>query len=406
MKAADSPFRHRAFQLYCASRVASLVAMQIEAVAVGWQLYALTGSVLDLGLAGLVTFVPALLLTIPAGSLVDRLPRQRVLACALGFKALCMLVLALASWQGWIGREVIFVLSALLGCARAFEMPAHSALLAHTVPPALLPAGVAWSSMATQGGIIVGPALGGLVYLAGAHIAHACSALAGLAATVLIAAIRTRPVAHASGPGGLAFLFGGLRFIRGQPVVLGAMSLDMVSILLGGAAAMLPVYASDILHTDAGGVGLLRAAEGIGSLLAALVLVRFPLRRRVGRLMFATVMAFGAATALFALSRTFWLSFAALLLSGAAEMVTIIIRTSLIQIDTPDAMRGRVGAVGGLSIGASRQLGDFRAGAMAAAIGVVPAVLAGGIGSIVVALVWMRLFPALARRDALERRAA
>lgn len=397
-----SPFELPAFRRYWFARVISMGANQIQVVAIGWQLYELTNRVLDLGLIGLAQFLPAMLLAIPAGYVVDRFSRQRVLTIALGCKALWMALLALGSWQGWLTAPALFLFAVLIGLGRAFEMPAHSALLSRIVPPALLPSAVAWSSSATQGAVIIGPAVGGFIYAAGAHAAYATSAVLGLAATVAIGLIRGIRFELSRDPPSLEFLLGGLHFIRGRPVVLGAISLDMVAVLLGGASAMLPVYARDILHTGAWGVGLLRSAEGIGALLVAVALARFPLERQVGRLMFLAVAVFGVATVVFALSSSFVLSFIALLVLGGADMVSVVIRQSLIQLETPDSMRGRVGAVNSLFIGASNQLGEFRAGAMAAMIGVVPAVALGGVGTLLVVALWRRLFPDLHARDALQ----
>ncbi|MGE0806444.1 MAG: MFS transporter [Burkholderiaceae bacterium] len=402
MAASDSPFALPAFRRYWLARIASMAGSQIQIVAVGWQLYDMTHDVLDLGLIGLAQFLPAMLFAIPAGYVVDRFSRQRVLTVAMAAKALWMTLLTIGSWYGSLTPAALFALAVLIGTGRAFEMPAHSAMLSRIVPARLLPHAVAWSSSATQGAVIVAPAVGGFIYAAGPQFAYGISAVLGLIAAVLIGIIRGVRFELTRDPPSLAFVLGGLRFIRSHPVVLGAMSLDMMAVLLGGASAMLPVYARDILHTGAWGVGLLRSAEGIGALIVALALARFPLERRVGRQMFFAVAVFGLATLLFAVSSSFVLSFAALVLLGGADMVSVVIRQSLIQLETPDSMRGRVGAVNSMFIGASNQLGEFRAGGMAALIGVVPAVALGGLGTLAAVGLWRRWFPDLYGRDALQ----
>jgi MFS family permease len=396
-----SLLRHRPFALYWPARSLATVAFQMQSVAVGWQIYDLTGSALDLGLVGLVMFAPVILFVLVAGQVADRYDRRLVLGISLGLEAAALAVLALASAGGWLGRELIFAAVFVIGTARAFEMPAVQSLLPTLVPAALFPRAVAWSASAHQVASIAGPALGGLVYILSPAAAYGASGAILLLAAGLMARIPQPPPAKRE-PVRLGTLFAGFAFIRRQPILLGAMSLDLFAVLLSGATALLPIFAKDILGTGPWGLGLLRAAPGAGALASALYLARWPLKRRVGRVMFAAVAIFGLATIAFGLSASFALSLVALAALGAADMVSVVIRLSLVQLGTPDAMRGRVSAVNSMFIGASNRLGEFVAGVAAAAVGAIPAVLAGGVGTLLVVALWMRLFPALAAADRLE----
>jgi hypothetical protein len=375
--------------------------MQVQIVALGWQMYDITHSVLDLGLSGLAQFLPALLLSIPAGYFADRHARQRILQITLSLRAVVLVGITVASHFGFVTREVLFVVAALVGSLRAFEMPAHSALMSQTVPAKLLSRAVAWSASATQGAVIAGPALGGFALEQGPAFAYAVASAFGIAASLFMTRVHLPAPTPLKDSRGWRFMLGGLGFIRHKPVVLGAMSLDMVAVLFGGASSMLPVFASDILHVGPAGLGVLRSAEGAGALLMAVTLARRPFTHHVGRIMFSAVALFGLAIVVFAQSRWFALSWVALFVMGSADMVSVVVRQSLIQLDTPDAMRGRVGAVNSIFIGTSNQLGEFRAGAMASFLTVVPSVTLGGIVVIAVAALWTRLFPALFHRDTL-----
>ncbi|CAN5407433.1 MFS transporter [soil metagenome] len=390
------------FRRYWSARVGSTIAMQIQTVAIGWQMYDITHSVVDLGLIGLAQFLPAFLLAIPAGHVADRRARQTILQTTLTLRALILVLLTVASYYGVVHREGLFVFAALVGSLRAFEMPAHSALLSQTVPAQLLSRAVAWSASATQGAIIVGPAVGGYALIAGSDAAYGLAACFGIAASLFMRRVKLpAPVQASDAKRGWRFMLGGLGFIRSKPAILGAMSLDMVAVLFGGASAMLPVFARDILHTSSSGFGLLRAAEGVGAVLVAIVLARRPFTHHVGRIMFAAVALFGTSIIVFAQSHWFALSWAALFVMGGADMASVVIRQSLIQLDTPDAMRGRVSAVNSLFVGTSNQLGEFRAGTMAGFLSVVPSVTLGGVVVLGVAVLWMRLFPTLLKRDTL-----
>jgi MFS family permease len=398
----ESLLRNRPFVLFWLTRVGAPIAMQMQAVAVGWQIYNLTGSPLDLGLVGLAQFLPALVLFLLTGHAADRYDRRVVLRICQTVEALAVAFLAWGTLAGWITREAILLASLAIGAARAFEAPALASLLPTIVPAEIFPRAVAGSASANQFATIAGPALGGLIYAVSPFAAYAVSAALFFIASLFVALIPILSAGRRKEPFSVAFLFAGFSFIWRQPVVLGAISLDMFAVLLGGATALLPVFARDVLHTDAVGLGLLRAAPAIGALATSVVLARWPLGGGIGRIMYGCVALFGAATMVFALSQSLVLSMAALAILGAADLISVVIRFTLVQIETPDEMRGRVSAVNSLFIGTSNQLGEFRAGAMAAFIGAMPAVLIGGIGTLLIVALWIRLFPQLFRVDRLE----
>jgi MFS family permease len=398
----DTPLRSfPAFMRLWYSRLASTSANQMLMVAVGWQMYELTGSAWDLGLVGLLQFMPALLLVLVAGHVVDQFHRARIAALCMLAQVAIAATLAAAAHQHWASRELLLAISVLLGTVKAFQMPAQQALTPALVPPEVLPRALAFSSMGSQAAIVAGPALGGFIYVAGAPAVYAvCATLFGLAG-LLINGVRYDHAPPASREISLATLMGGVHFVRHRPVVLGAISLDLFAVLLGGATALLPIFAKDILHTGPWGLGLLRAAPAAGAFALALLLSRWPITRRSGHVLLGAVALYGVATLVFGLSTSFGLSMAALGVGGAADMVSVVIRQSLVQLDTPDEMRGRVSAVNSVFIGASNQLGEFESGATAALLGPVGSVLLGGIGTLVVAALWLKLFPALAGRDRL-----
>jgi MFS family permease len=387
------------------ARVAGTTGNQMPMVAVGWQMYELTGSAWDLGLVGLLQFLPALLLTLVAGHVADRYDRTRVLALSMAAQAVIAVLLMAASHGHWASRGLLLWLSVALGMAKAFQMPAQQALVPSLVPTAVLPRALAFSSMGMQTAIIGGPALGGFIYVAGASVVYAVCAAGFVLAGVLFLRIGHPHVPPPKEPVTLNTVLAGFKFIWQRPVVLGAISLDLFAVLLGGAVALLPMFAKDVLHVGPWGLGLLRAAPAVGALCMSAVLARWPITRRVGKVMFAAVAIYGVATLAFALSTVFVLSMLALWVSGAADMVSVVIRQSLVQLETPDAMRGRVSAVNSIFIGASNQLGEFESGATAALLGPVGSVLLGGIGTLAVAALWMKLFPALAKRERLTEAA-
>jgi MFS family permease len=390
-----------AFRHFFFARMASTMAIHMLMVVVAWQMYDITDSAYDLGLVGLAQFFPALAFALVTGQVVDRYDRRRILQWCLAGQIAIALLLAIGTVNGWIGRELILLASVGLGIAKAFQMPAQQAILPRLVPATELPRALAVNSAGSQFAIIVGPAVGGFIYVAGALAVYAvCAALFVLAAA-MIALVRIDHVLDRRTPVTLETLFAGVGFIWRRKEVLGAISLDLFAVLLGGATALLPIFARDILHAGPWGLGLLRSAPAVGALLVSLYLARHPIRTHVGNAMFASVAMYGIATIVFALSTSFTLSLAALAFTGAFDMVSVVIRQSLVQLDTPDEMRGRVSAVNSIFIGASIQLGEFESGWTAGAFGAVPSVLIGGIGTIAIVVCWMKLFPGLARRQKL-----
>jgi Major Facilitator Superfamily. len=389
--------------LFLFGRMGSSIPFQMLGVAVGWQMYALTSSAWYLGLVGLAQFLPMVLLTLVAGHAADRYDRRTIARTCQFIEALAAAALVLGSHYHWLGKEALLAVMCVIGSARAFEYPTMHALVPRLVPREHLPRALALSASANQTATIVGPAIGGLLYAAGVTTVYSTIGVLFLAACILISCIRPSDTLTTEATGDRS-LFAGISFIKQHPVVLGAISLDLFAVLLGGATALLPIYARDILVTGPWGLGLLRSAPAAGALGMSLWLARRPLKRRVGRTMFRAVALFGIATIVFALSRLFWLSLVALVVLGAADVISVVIRSSLVQIETPDAMRGRVSAVNSLFIGTSNQLGEFESGATAALFGTVPSVLVGGIGTLLVVGLWIRLFPQLAQVDTLGKR--
>ena len=371
----------------------------MQTVAIGWQLYALTGSALDLGLVGLVQFVPTVALTLVVGQVADRCDRRLVvIVCELA-QAAGNAALAVGSLGGWLGRDAILAIVATLGAARAFENPARAALMPRLVPLATLPRAIASITSAGQTARIVGPALGGVLYALGPTTVYTSVTALYLVGASLVALVRVADAPRDAAQTMLGSLFSGLAFIARQRLLLGLLSLDLFAVLLGGATALLPIYARDILGTGPWGLGLLRAAPACGALFTSIVLTRHPIGRHAGPLLFVGVLVFGLATLVFGISTTLPLSLAALAVLGAADLLSVVIRHSLVQIRTPDSMRGRVTAVHSLTTGTSNQLGEFESGLLAALFGPVAAVLIGGIGTIVIVAVWMQRFPELRRFD-------
>ena len=383
------------------ARFAATSANQMLMVAVGWQMYGLTHSAWDLGLVGLLQFVPALALVLVAGHVVDGFHRGRIIALCMAAQVLITLVLALATLRGWASRDLLLGTSVLLGVVKAFQMPAQQSLPPLLVPPALLPRALAFASTGSQAAIVAGPAIGGFVYALGAAAVYGLCTVLFVLAGALVAGVRYGHAPRASRAVTLDTLLAGVRFVRNKPVVLGAISLDLFAVLLGGATALLPIFAKDVLFVGPWGLGLLRAAPAAGAFALSVALTRWPITRRAGHVLLGAVALYGAATLVFGLSTSFALSLVALVVVGAADMVSVVIRQSLVQLDTPDEMRGRVSAVNSVFIGGSNQLGEFESGATAALLGPVGSVVLGGIGTLVVAAAWVRLFPALANRDAL-----
>ena len=388
----------RPFMRFWLARLGGIAANQMLLVAVAWHLYDITGSAWDLGLVGLFQFVPALLMTLPAGHVADRLHRGRIFAACMAAQALVALLLVAATQGGYATRGLVFGISVVLGVARAFQMPAQQALTPLLVPPTLLARAVAVSASGVQAAVIGGPALGGLLYVTGATTVYlSCATLLALSCALALAV--RHPHQAATEGATWRTVLAGVGFVWRHKLLLGATSLDLFAVLLGGATALLPISARDILHTGPQGLGLLRAAPAVGALAMSLVLARWPLQRRVGGKLLGAVAVFGVATVVFGLSEHFGLSLLALAVTGAADNVSVVTRQTLVQLETPDAMRGRVAAVNSIFIGASNQLGEFESGATAALFGPVGSVVMGGAGTVLVAALWLRLFPALARRD-------
>ena len=381
------------------ARLFGTAASQMLLVAIGWHMYDLTGSAWDLGLVGLYQFMPALILALYAGHVVDRHHRGRILAICFAVQGLVGLALLSAHVGHQDSRALLLGLSVVLGAVRAFQMPAQQALTPMLVPPLMLPRAMAFSSAGMQGAIIGGPALGGLLFVAGTGVVYGASVLLFVIGCVLVVGLRYVQPARVREPVTMATIFAGVDFIWRRKPVLGAVSLDLFAVLLGGAVALLPIYAKDILHTGAWGMGLLRSAPAVGALLTSIVLTRQPIERHVGRTLLIAVALFGLCMVVFGLSQSFLISLIALAVSGGADMVNVVIRQTLVQLETPDAMRGRVSAVNSIFIGASNQLGEFESGATAALLGPVGSVVLGGVGTIAVAAAWFKLFPSLAQRD-------
>jgi MFS family permease len=394
---------HRPFLEYVASRGLSEFAYQIGTVAIGWQVYAITGSAFALGMVGLAQFIPSALLVFAAGHVADRYDRKRVVQACQFAQALASLFLAWGTFAGWLSLTHIFAALVIFGVAIAFESPAAAAMLPGVAPEGLVQKGTAVSTAVWQSATVCGPALGGVAYAVHPGVPYAAMAGFWCLSGLLVGLIRLAAAPAAAAEAATAkSLYAGVGFIRRNPAILGAISLDLFAVLLGGATALLPIYARDILHAGPWGLGILRGAPAVGALLMSALLAHRSITRRAGLRMFQAVIVFGLCTLVFALSRSMWLSVAALAVMGAADSVSVVIRIALVQLSTPDAMRGRVGAVNYLFVNASNQLGEFESGVTAALFGAVPAVVLGAVGTIVVALVWMRLFPALRTVERLE----
>lgn len=404
-----NPFRHRDYALFWAARFAASIGIGAQAVTLGWQVYnvarierSVPEAALWVGLIGLAQFVPLFLLALPAGEIVDRRNRRGVMASALAVEALCAVALMALALMERPPLLAIFAVAALFGAARAFIAPSGAALGPMLVPREILPRAIAANSVAFQFGSILGPALGGLLVAGSSALSYGVVAGLYVFAGALLLLIRTHTTPERQAGSRANLIREGLQYVWRTKIVFGAISLDLAAVILGGATALLPVFARDVLGAGPGVFGALRAAPAVGAAVVALTLARRPIARFAGRWMFGAVAVFGLMTIVFALSRQVWLSFTALAVLGAADMVSVFIRQTLIQIVTPDAMRGRVAAVSTLFIGASNELGEFESGLVARVLGPVGAVLFGGFGALAVTALWARLFPDLRRADRLE----
>jgi MFS family permease len=397
-----SILKHRPFVHFWLSRVFGSLANQMQTVAVSWQVYEMTNSPLDLGLVGLAQFLPLVLLMLVAGHVADRYDRKTVVSISQAVDGVAMGLLAFGTFGGWLTRDVILAIVVMFGTARVFQQPTQQSLLPLVVPYALLSRAVAASSSSNQLATIIGPAIGGVLLAFSIPLVYVLCALLYFVAAVLSLMIKAERAVKSHEPVSLSTFFAGIGFIRRRPVILGSITLDLFAVVLGGATALLPIYAKDIFETGPVGLGLLRLSPAIGALAFSIFLTRWPIHRRAGLIMFATVAVFGLATIVFGLSTSLTVGMIALAVMGAADMVSVVIRQTLVQLGTPNEMRGRVSAVNFLFIGTSNQLGDFRSGVTAEWFGAVPSVLIGGIGTLVVVAACIVAFPQLARINRME----
>ncbi|MBX5158344.1 MULTISPECIES: MFS transporter [unclassified Rhizobium] len=395
-------FRHSSYTRFFFARFLLSFSQQIVSVAVGWQMYDQTGSAIYLGLIGLVQFLPSLLLMLVTGSVADRYNRRAIAALCSLVSALCTLALLVMTAMGTFTPLPVFAVLLIFGIERAFMSPAVQSLAPNLVPEQDLSNAIAWNSSSWQLAAITGPVLGGLLYGVSAPTAYTVAVIFSVLGAALLYMI-PKPVQKTTGETkSWAMILGGFSFIRAERVVLGAISLDLFAVLLGGATALMPIFARDILTLGPWGLGLLRAAPGLGAIVMAIFLAAYPLKHRAGIYMFIGVALFGVGTIIFGVSTNTEVSIAALALMGAADMVSVYVRESLIALWTPDQLRGRVNAVNMVFVGASNELGEFRAGTMASIFGAVPAVVIGGIGTLAVAAIWASSFPKLRRIDTLD----
>ena len=397
-----SAFRHRDFALFWVSLVAESFALQMAFVAIGWQVYSVRENPLDLGLVGLAEFLPLLLLALPAGQLADRVPRRYLLAVMLSLNLVVLSGLLAITVGGAQQVWPFFALAFTQGVGSAIGAPAGRALTPALVPEEILVSALAQRSIGFQLSAVVGPAAGGVLFAIQPELVYVVAIVLALAALGCVLAMRSGRTPAAESAVGLGEVLAGVRLIRRTKVLLGAISLDLFAVLFGGAVALLPVFAKDILEVGPTGLGLLRTSPAVGSLVAAVLIARYPIRRHAGPKLFLVVAGFGASMLVFGLSRQMWLSMLALALGAGLDMVSVVLRSTILPLVTPDEVRGRVNAVEMVFISASNELGAFESGVAAALIGAVPAVVLGGIATMAVAAVWWRLFPALARVDRLD----
>ncbi|NHZ91228.1 MFS transporter [Massilia sp. CCM 8733] len=394
-----SVLRNRNFSFYLAARVLGTLAVQMQSVAIGWQVYQMTGSLFDLGLIGLAQFAPFLVLILLAGHTADRYNRRLIIILCLITQLLCGSLLLAFTVSGIAVVWPVFAVLVLFGSARAFMMPATQAVLRNMVPNESFSQAVALSSSAFHVAVIVGPVLGGLLYIAGPATVYMAAAALLVLSVILMTLTKSAPQAVNKEPATWHTVLEGLRFVWSRPIMLGAISLDLFAVLFGGATALLPAYAHDVLQVDSAGLGLLRTAPGVGAALCSVLLAFYPIRRRVGAWMFGGVAVFGLATLVLGWSASFPVALAALFLLGAGDMVSVYVRHLLVQFETPDEIRGRVSAVNAVFIGASNELGEFESGLTAGWFGLTRAILFGGAATLAVTAIWIFKFPVLSRMD-------
>jgi len=394
--------QQRPFVLFWLARLASTMGYQMLALTIGWEIYEITNSAFDLGLVGLIQFVPAVVLTLLIGHAADRYDRRLIVRAAHCIYALAASMIMIALLAKTLGRDLLFAAVFIIGCARAFEMPTAHALAPTLVPSPLISRAVAAWTSANQTAVICGPALGGLIYAISPVLIGVICLFFYACSITLITLVKARGPAASRDPPTFASVLAGFHYIRSRRRLLGVITLDLFVVILGGATALLPIFARDILAVGPIGLGLLRSAPAVGALITAVVLAHHPIERHIGRKMFVVVGIFGVATIAFGLSNSFPVSLLALVILGASDAVSIVIRFSLVQIETPDEKRGRVSAINYLFVGSSNTLGEFESGLVAAWLGAIPSVVIGGLGSLLVAGIWMMLFPDLRRIDRFE----
>ncbi len=410
-------FASRDFRRYQLARSAVILGAEAQAVAVAWQVYSITHRALDLGYTGLALFLPGLLFLLPAGHVADRFDRRQVILVCYTLQVFCTLTLVLFARAAIHHVFPIYAVLFLVGSGRAFSGPASSAFIPHLVPEHHFVNAVTWGGAIFQFANMTGPAIGGLLFtfplarifpgtrLEGPGIVYVFSLLTLLWFLALVGSLKVRPGRLEQRGASLQVLLAGFQYVRRSSLLLGSFSLDLFVVLLGGAVALMPIFANDILHTGPRGLGILRAAPAVGALTMSLLMTRFPISRGAGKRLFTCVAIYGVAIVIFSQSRNLWLSLAALAASGAADMVSVVIRGSLLQLATPPQMRGRVSAVNSLFIGASNEFGEFESGLTAHWWGAVRATLVGGLGALAVAGIWAVLFPGLRNADELSAEA-
>ena len=394
--------QNKALRFLMVARVSTNFAYQMLTVAVGWQMYSLTHSAFYLGLVGLVQFLPMLLLSLYVGHISDRYDRRKIITISQIVQSIFILILAFGSFSGWITKERFLIIIFFVAIAHSFEGPPMQALLPNIVSRDIFPRASALMSSVSEFAVIIGPAVGGILYSFGSTLVYILTGALYLISSILISQISMRKEEFKPEPTSLKSLFAGIFFIKSRPIVLGAISLDLFAVLFGGATALLPIYASSILMIGSFGLGILRSAPALGALLMSAYLARRPLRHKVGKTMFTAVIFFGLSTIVFALSKSVVISFLALFVLGASDVISVVIRSTLVQLETPDYMRGRVSSVNMIFIGTSNQLGEFESGLTASLLGTVPAAFIGGIGTIIVVMIWMKLFPSILHVDKFE----
>jgi MFS family permease len=409
---AAAAFLSRDFRLYQLARLLVIIGAEAQSLAVAWQVYQITHKAIDLGYTGLALFLPGLLFILPSGHVADRFDRRRVILVCYGLQIFCTLALFLFAWQGLRSIWPIYTVLFLIGTGRSFSGPASSALIPHLVPKEHFVNAITWGATIFQIANISGPAFGGILFtlplharIAGGPLVYLFTLATLICFIVLISSLSVRPGRMEHRATSMEVILAGFHYVARTPILLGSISLDLFAVLLGGATSLMPIFAQDILHAGPRGLGMLRAAPAIGALMVSFTLTWKPIRRRAGALMFVCVGIFGAATVLFGLSKSLPLSMAALFVVGASDMVSVVIRSSVLQLGTPPEMRGRVSAVNSLFLGASNELGEFESGLTAQWWGAVRAVIFGGIGSMAVTGLWSALFPSLRNADKLTAEA-